>query len=88
MTEVKIGMATVSRIEESYEPNFEAKRFFADWQPGIVDQHRDWMVSDHYDPPSGFLKLSIHSWLLKVGGRTILIDTCVGNHKHRPARPS
>lgn len=87
MTEVRIGAATVSRIEESYEPNFDAATFFADWQPDIVEKHRDWMVSDHYDPASGFLKLSVHSWLISVGGRTILIDACVGNHKPRPARP-
>ena len=42
MTEVKLGAATVQRIEESYEPNFDAKMFFPDWQPGVVQQHRDW----------------------------------------------
>jgi glyoxylase-like metal-dependent hydrolase (beta-lactamase superfamily II) len=87
MTTIKIGAATVSRIEESYEPNFDAARFFPDWRPEVVDRHRDWLVPDHYDAASGFLKLSIHSWLLRVGGRTILIDACVGNDKHRPVRP-
>jgi glyoxylase-like metal-dependent hydrolase (beta-lactamase superfamily II) len=87
MTQVRIGAATVSRIEESYGPNFEAAKFFADWRPEVVDQHRDWMVPDHYDPASGFIKLSVHSWLIRIGGRTILIDACVGNHKPRPARP-
>jgi glyoxylase-like metal-dependent hydrolase (beta-lactamase superfamily II) len=87
MTQVRIGAATVSRIEESYAPNFEAAKFFADWRPEVVDQHRDWMVPDHYDPASGFIKLSVHSWLIRIGGRTILIDACVGNHKPRPARP-
>jgi glyoxylase-like metal-dependent hydrolase (beta-lactamase superfamily II) len=52
-----------------------------------VDEHRDWLVPGHYDPASGMLKLSIHSWLLTVGGKRILIDTCVGNHKPRAARP-
>ena len=31
------------------------------------------------------LKLSVHSWLLTVGGKRILIDTCVGNHKSAAA---
>ena len=87
MTEVKLGAATVQRIEESYEPNFEAKAFFPDWQPSVVDRHRAWLVPSHYDEASGFLKLSVHSWLLTIGGKRILIDTCVGNHKSRPARP-
>ena len=87
MVEVKLGGAVATRIEESYEPNFDAQKFFPDWRPAILQQHKDWLVSNHYDEPSGFLKLSIHSWLLKVGGKTILIDTCVGNHKPRPHRP-
>jgi hypothetical protein len=87
MTEVKLGAATVQRIEESYEPNFDAKMFFPDWKPEVVQQHRDWLMPNHYDEPSGSLKLSVHSWLLTVGGKRSLIDTCVGNHKPRPHRP-
>ena len=49
MTEVKLGGATVQRIEESYEPNFDAKMFFPDWQPAVVQQHRDWLLPNHYD---------------------------------------
>jgi glyoxylase-like metal-dependent hydrolase (beta-lactamase superfamily II) len=82
-----IGAATVTRIEETYEPNFEATRFFTDWRPDVVEEHRAWMLPDHYDPATGLLKLSVHSWLVQVGGRTILIDACVGDSKHRPARP-
>ena len=71
MTEVKLGAATVQRIEESYEPNFDAKMFFPDWKPEVVQQHRDWLVPSHYDEASGWLKLSVHSWLLTVGGKRI-----------------
>ena len=65
-----------------------AKMFFPDWQPAVVQQHRDWLLPHHYDEPSGSLKLSVHSWLLTVGGKRILIDTCVGNHESRPHRSS
>jgi len=87
MTEVKVGAATVTRIEESYAPIFDATKFFPDWRPNVVDEHRDWMVSGHYDPTSGLLNMSVHSWLIKLDGRTILIDACVGNHKPRPSLP-
>ncbi len=87
MIEVKLGTGTAVRIEESYEPNFEAKAFFPDWDPAVVQRHRDWLLPAHYDEASGWLKLSVHSWLLKVGGKNILIDTCVGNHKPLPHRP-
>ncbi len=36
MMEVKLGAAKMQRIEEFYEPNFDAKMFFPDWQPGVV----------------------------------------------------
>ncbi len=87
MERVTIGAAEVMRIEESYEPNFDAAHFFPDWRPEAIAPHLAWMAPDHYDPASRWLKLSIHSWLIRVGGRIILIDTCVGNHKPRPARP-
>jgi glyoxylase-like metal-dependent hydrolase (beta-lactamase superfamily II) len=83
----QIGAATVTRIEESYEPNFEAAAFFADWRPDVAERHREWMVPSHYDAATGFLKLSVHSWLVRVGGRRVLVDACVGNGKPRPARP-
>ena len=87
MIELKIGAAVAARIEESYEPNFDARKFFPDWDPAVEQEHGAWLVPDHYDPASGFLKLSVHSWLLKLDGKRILIDACVGNHKPRPARP-
>ena len=87
MVEIKLGAGTAARIEESYEPNFDARAFFPDWDPAVVDRHRSWLVPAHYHEATAFLKLSVHSWLLRVGGKTILIDTCVGNHKPRPHRP-
>lgn len=87
MRQFQIGAASVVRIEESYEANFEAATFFPDWRPEIVDAHRHWMVPNHYDTASGWIKLSVHSWLIRIGGRTVLIDGCVGNHKPRPLRP-
>src|SRR4051812_29134157 len=81
MTIATVGAAKITRIEESYEPNFEARTFFPDWRDEIVAPHMHWMAPAHYDPASGRLKLSIHSWLIEISGRKILIDTCIGNHK-------
>jgi glyoxylase-like metal-dependent hydrolase (beta-lactamase superfamily II) len=87
MTIATIGAAKITRIEESYEPNFEARTFFTDWRDEIVAPHVHWLAPNHYDPASGRLRLSIHSWLIEIGGRKILIDTCIGNHKSRKHRP-
>src|SRR4029077_18581605 len=66
---INVGAAKITRIEETYDLFFEAKQFFADWRDEIVAEHMGWMVPDHYDPKSGYLKLSIHSWLLEVGAK-------------------
>lgn len=35
------------------------------------------------DPETSKMTFSVHSWVIEIDGRTILIDTCCGNHKHR-----
>jgi len=87
MTTVTIGAASLTRIEELYAADWDAPAFFPDWRPEVVAPHLGWMVPDHFDPAKNCLKLSIHSWLIRIGGRTALVDTCVGNHKTRPTRP-
>ena len=42
----------------------------------------------HIDAASGGIHLAVQSHLIRVAGKTILIDTCVGEHKPRPARPA
>lgn len=87
MVMIRVGGATVTRIEETYAPAFQPSTFFPAWDPEVLSRHSAWMVPDHFDPSTGCLKLSVHSWLIEVGGRRILIDTCVGNDKERPTRP-
>src|SRR5438132_6474956 len=86
MTIATVGAAKITRIEETYGHFFEAKKFFAEWRDEIVAEHMGWLAPAHYDPASGYLKLSIHSWLIEIDGKKILIDTCVGNHKSRKQR--
>jgi glyoxylase-like metal-dependent hydrolase (beta-lactamase superfamily II) len=35
------------------------------------------------DPEASFMTFSVHSWVVEIGGTTVLIDTCDGNHKNR-----
>jgi len=87
MNAITIGQASVTRIEEMYTAGWDAPAFFPDWQPEAVAAHLSWMEPHHFDAAKNSLKLSIHSWLLRIGRRTVLIDTCIGNHKERPSRP-
>lgn len=42
----------------------------------------------HIDLANSGVHLAVQSHLIRFGGKTILIDTCVGEHKKRPARPA
>jgi len=35
------------------------------------------------DPETSFMTFSVHSWVIEIDGRAILIDSCCGNHKDR-----
>ena len=80
-----IGDISVARIEEVAGPWFEPRRLIPDWDDAALTPHRHWLESGHLDPASGFLCVSFHSWLLRTRNRTILVDTCCGNDKERPA---
>jgi len=44
------------------------------------------LAPHHLDFATGNILLGVFSYLLQIGGRNILIDTCVGEHKQRPRR--
>src|SRR4029077_13478609 len=86
MSVFKVGKATVTRIEETYLPIYPAAEIFPALTETHLAEHAHWLSPPHYDPASGKIKLSVHSWLLQLDGRKILIDGCCGNQKSRPLR--
>src|SRR5262245_46129041 len=87
MTTISVGKASIVRVEETYGPTYPVKEIFSACTDEILAEHGHWLAPSHYDAPSGKIKLSVHSWLLKVGGQTVLIDCCCGNNKVKPGRP-
>ena len=84
MTTRRIGDIEVTRIEERHGPGFAPQQLLRDWDPALLDEHADWLSPNYFDLATGRFMSSIHSWLIRTKHHTILIDTCVGNHKHRP----
>jgi glyoxylase-like metal-dependent hydrolase (beta-lactamase superfamily II) len=87
MTVFAVGRASIARIEETYLPIYPPGDIFPQWNDAIAAEHASWLAPAHYDAEKNLIKLSVHSWLLQVGGKKFLIDACCGNHKARPARP-
>ena len=62
-------------------------RFLPEAEPGRVESARSLLEPDHADLERGLLILAIQTFVLHAAGRTILVDTCVGEGKERPLLP-
>ena len=83
MTVRKLGGATIEKVEEICGAGFKPQRMFANFNQEAFDAHKGWMLPDHVEPGSDRLVGSVHTWIVKTPKHTILIDTCLGNHKQR-----
>ena len=86
MTTFTVGQAIIARVEETYGPTYAPRDLFPDWSEEIFAEHRHWLAPNHYDPASGLVKLSVHSWLLQIGRQKILIDACCGSPSRKSAK--
>jgi glyoxylase-like metal-dependent hydrolase (beta-lactamase superfamily II) len=57
---------------------------FPDHDPAVLEANRAWLAPDHFNLESGLWRACVQSYLLRSEGRTILVDTGLGNHKERP----
>lgn len=80
----RIGTVKVGRVLDSYLLGETMQGWFPDFSREAVRPHEHWLCPHHYDAESGHFPMPVHSWLLRVGSQTVLIDTCMGNHKARP----
>lgn len=82
-----IGDLTVHRVVESEGPLFDPLNFFPALSQERLDENRSWLQPSFLDPATGQLVLCIQSYIVRTAHHVILIDSCVGNHKNRPAYP-
>jgi glyoxylase-like metal-dependent hydrolase (beta-lactamase superfamily II) len=83
----EVGAAKVTRVEETYGATYPLRKIFPECTDALLGAHSHWLAPHHYDADAGLIKLSVHSWLLEIGGKKILIDGCCGNNKAKPDRP-
>ena len=78
-----IGAARITRVEEMAGPAFRLSTLFPDWDDAVYEAHKDWLVPHYVNPEKMTALLNMHSWIVQMNGRNILIDTCIGNDKDR-----
>jgi glyoxylase-like metal-dependent hydrolase (beta-lactamase superfamily II) len=83
----KVGNAEITLVTEMVRSKAPPKVLFPDLDPSFPDENRGWLLPDYMTPDGLFLTMSFHSWLVRAGGHTILIDTGAGSNKERPLNP-
>lgn len=81
-----LGTATLDKIVDLDPFRLPLTFLMPDADMAAILPHRSLLEPDHVDFTAGDVLLGLHSLLLRVGTLTVLIDTCVGEHKQRPRR--
>jgi len=87
MLQQQVGEITIHRILESERPDFDAAGFFPQITPEQWAPYRQRLAGWAMDPGVNGLVFPMQSFLLRTRHHTIVVDTCVGDHKER-ARPN
>ena len=83
---IQLGNIAIHQIVEQEGPFFDILSFFPILTKELLEENRAWM-QPKYMSSQDQVVLCVQSYLVRTPQHNILIDTCVGNHKPRPARP-
>lgn len=79
MDTIALGDVEITRVVERHG-EFGPLRTIV---PGLPDPVPGWLAPDHHDPATGGMIAAAQTWVLRSAGRTILVDTGVGNDRVR-----
>ena len=74
----------IIKVHELDLNDFGATQLFPGLDPSVLAKHPEWIDPRTYDPETGRVFMSVHTWAVWLGGEVILVDTGVGNDKDRP----
>jgi glyoxylase-like metal-dependent hydrolase (beta-lactamase superfamily II) len=79
----RFGDTLLTRVIESEEPLLSPFEILPDCTQAHLDQNLNWLAPRFYDISKRLLVITIQSFLIRSGAKTILLDSCSGNHKNR-----
>ncbi|MDJ0337305.1 MBL fold metallo-hydrolase [Cryobacterium sp. PH31-O1] len=85
MSTMRIGSFEIQRVLEWVGPIKTVGEMFPDTADEAWTED---LAPHHWTPSTGAYRAAIQTWVLREGGRTILIDTGVGNDRARPQAPA
>ena len=82
---IQLGNATVTRVVEW---QFDVgTSLFAQTPPEAWQENADLLVPTFLDPQTQRWRVMMQSWVIRVDGLTVVVDTGVGNDRDRPHMP-
>ena len=77
-----VGNTTIQKVHEMDLNGFTLAQLLPAMDNHLPERHPEWLPPGTVDGENALL--SVHSWLVRHEGMTILIDTGAGNDKSRP----
>lgn len=87
MQTLTLGNVDVSRVVEWSAPIAPTAAVFPSTTTQTWREQEEWLAPDFWDPATDFYLAYVQTWVLRSEGRTILVDTGLGNGKERPYMP-
>ncbi|MFD9045567.1 MBL fold metallo-hydrolase [Streptomyces zaomyceticus] len=82
-----LGDVEIVRVVEWRGPFAPARELVPTAGADTWKSNEDWLAPDHWDPEGDLAVMALQTWVLRSAGRTILVDTGVGNGRERPGSP-
>lgn len=82
-----VGRARISAVLDLAAEAPNATGLLPGAPQSLWQDNGDWLTPAFWDPARNTRPLSVHSWLLRDAGFTVLLDTGAGNSKQRPGSP-
>ena len=83
-----VGEVSVDIIVDDDDFELPLSSFLPGSDPRQLVQHRGLLEPDFLDLDGDIAKFAIQSFVIRVNGRTILVDACIGEQKDRPEIPA
>ncbi|MFF1477534.1 MBL fold metallo-hydrolase [Streptomyces sp. NPDC058301] len=84
---ITLGDVEVTRVVEWQGPFVPTRDLVPAVGAEVWCENEEWLAPDHWEPESDTAVLALQTWVLRSGGRTVLVDTGVGNGRERPDSP-
>ncbi|MEU6770949.1 MBL fold metallo-hydrolase [Streptomyces sp. NPDC046759] len=83
----RIGDVEVLRVIEWQGAHVPVGTLVPDCAPEVWSEHEEQLVPDHREAGGDRAVVTLQTWVVRSGGRTVVVDTGVGNGRERPGAP-